>query len=59
MTTCPSCSSSDVVGFTLAPRGEVLRFSHCRACEHRWWQAADAEITLGLPDVLGRIGTAA
>ncbi len=59
MTACPSCTSTDVVGFTLAPKGEPLRFTHCRNCEHRWWGATAHDDTLSLPDVLGRIGAAA
>jgi transcription elongation factor Elf1 len=59
MTKCPRCSSTDVVGFTLAPRGEPLEFTHCRNCEHRWWAEPQENTTLGLTDVLQRIGTAA
>jgi transposase-like protein len=59
MTVCPSCSSSNVVAFTIAPRGEPLRFTQCRACEHKWWAAAEERAVIALPDVLQRIGTAA
>jgi formate dehydrogenase maturation protein FdhE len=59
MTTCPSCASADIVGFTLAPKGEPLQFTHCRNCEHRWWRQIEQTETLALGDVLGRISTAA
>jgi hypothetical protein len=59
MTICPSCSSSDIVAFTLAPRGEPLEFTHCRACEHRWWAEPQEKAPIALPEVLERIGTAA
>jgi hypothetical protein len=59
MTTCPRCSSPDLVGFTLSPRGEALTFGHCRGCEHRWWRQEEAGPMLPLGEVLGRIGTAA
>jgi formate dehydrogenase maturation protein FdhE len=55
MTTCPSCASPDVVGFTLAPKGEPLQFTHCRNCEHRWWQAIEQRSTVALGVVLDHI----
>jgi hypothetical protein len=59
MSTCRSCASQDVVGFTLAPSGEPLRFTHCRNCEHHWWQAASDDGGLALVEVLERIGVPA
>lgn len=58
MDTCPQCRSTDLVGFTLAPAGETLRFSHCRDCEHHWWTTVE-ESAIHLPDVLERIGSRA
>jgi formate dehydrogenase maturation protein FdhE len=55
MTHCPSCSSTDVVGFTLAPKGESLQFTHCRSCENRWWQEIDRSEAVPLTAVLGHI----
>jgi formate dehydrogenase maturation protein FdhE len=55
MTTCPACTSSDVVGFTLAPKGEPLRFTHCRNCEHRWWESTAEHDTVALDRVLSHI----
>jgi hypothetical protein len=59
MTTCPRCASSDVVGFDLAPRGEPVRFTHCRGCEHRWWQEVEEAAPVPLGTVLDRIATRA
>jgi hypothetical protein len=56
MTACPQCRSSDLVGFTLAPTGQPLRFSHCRGCEHRWWTDLEEGTAIHLPDVLTHIG---
>ena len=48
---CPACRSGDLVRVDLAPRGEALRFSTCRACEHRWW-ATPQDVTIALDEVL-------
>lgn len=55
MDMCPHCQSPDLVGFTLSPSGQQLRFAHCRACEHRWWGSAADGGALVLDDVLERI----
>lgn len=34
---CPSCRSTDLLNFQLAPRGETLSLTICRDCETRWW----------------------
>lgn len=57
MTTCPSCTSPDVVGFDLAPKGEPVRFTHCRNCEHRWWHEVEQSTAVELEIVLDRIST--
>jgi transcription elongation factor Elf1 len=56
MKTCPHCQSQDIVGFTLAPKGHPLHFSHCRSCEHRWWVDVEVGNAVRLPDVLDQIG---
>lgn len=54
MNSCPTCSSTDLVSVHMTlPKGPVL-FSHCRACEHRWWTDAQEAATITLPDVLDR-----
>jgi hypothetical protein len=58
MEACPQCRSRDLVGFTLAPAGQALRFAHCRTCEHRWWADPDGG-ALRLPSVLEKIASAA
>lgn len=58
MSTCPSCHSPNVLGFTLAPAGDPMRFKSCRACEHRWWEHEGSGDELVLSDVLDRIATA-
>lgn len=55
MATCPNCSSTDVVDFVLTPKGEPLRFIHCRHCEHRWWEAVAEGVEIRLPDALDRL----
>jgi hypothetical protein len=56
MDSCPHCRSRDLVGFTLAPTGQPLRFAHCRSCEHRWWTDLEGGAAIRLPDVLTQIG---
>jgi len=34
---CPSCRSDDLVTVRVTMGPEPVNFSHCRACEHRWW----------------------
>jgi hypothetical protein len=58
MSTCPSCCSPDVIGFTLTPAAEPMRFRSCRSCEHRWWEHQPSGDELVLSDVLERIATA-
>jgi hypothetical protein len=56
METCVHCRSGDVVGFTLAPKGQPLRFCHCRSCEHRWWTDPRGGTAVPLTAVLDHIG---
>jgi hypothetical protein len=56
MQTCPHCRSGDLVGFTLAPAGQPLRFNHCRSCEHRWWTDLEEGTSVRLRKVLDQIG---
>lgn len=58
MPNCPNCRSNDVVGFTLSPAGQALRFTHCRDCEHRWWIGREEAAALRLPDVLATLSAA-
>lgn len=49
---CPNCRSTDLFEMDLTVAGVPLHFSHCRACEHRWWRGPDRTDPLVLDDLL-------
>jgi formate dehydrogenase maturation protein FdhE len=56
--TCPSCSSPDLLVVHLAPKGEPMRFSTCRHCEHRWWEQVHVGAGIELRTVLTHLAAA-
>jgi hypothetical protein len=58
VSTCGKCKSSDLVQIELTPVGRSVRFSTCRACEHRWWTTSDGDVALELRDVLDLVAAA-
>jgi formate dehydrogenase maturation protein FdhE len=51
---CPNCASTDLVSIDMTLRGEGMRFSHCRRCEHRWWTDTSRGVPISLAEVLSR-----
>ena len=45
-TTCPTCTSTDLLRVELKPQDEPMMFSTCRTCENTWWDAVDRSIDL-------------
>ena len=56
MSQCAKCHSSDLVTVTMTLAKAPVLFTHCRACEHRWWTDVDGGSTITLDDVLTRAG---
>ena len=55
---CPNCASTDLVKIELSPGGRPMRFSTCRACEHRWWTEQAAADVVSLERVLAYVAAA-
>jgi transcription elongation factor Elf1 len=51
---CPNCTSTNLVNVDIKLEAGMLRFDHCRRCEHRWWTDADTA-TVDLRGVLERV----
>lgn len=49
---CPKCRSNDKVTVQLRLDGSDVTFSHCRACEERWYTTAGGQERLTLDEVL-------
>lgn len=52
---CPGCRSSNLIVVHMTIAAEPVRFSSCRACEHRWWTDLQADRAMPLVEVLDRV----
>ncbi len=56
MAHCAKCRSSNLVTVTMTLAKAPVLFTHCRACEHRWWTTVEGGQSIPLRDVLERAG---
>ncbi len=56
MAHCAKCRSSNLVTVTMTLAKAPVLFTHCRACEHRWWTDVEGGQSIPLRDVLERAG---
>ncbi len=52
---CPSCRSTNLIVVHMTIGSDPVRFTSCRACEHRWWTDLHADRLLPLDEVLDRV----
>lgn len=49
---CVKCGSSDLFEMDLTVSNGPAHFTHCRACEHRYWVEPDSTGTLAFEELL-------